>query len=258
MAMYVGKVVLRKIFKSLKCSTKYDCISHSRLLFSDADLKLDRYLRQRIFKVDELGDSGKDSILKKLESVSSPSEAKCSLYEFIDLIYIAESKDLPILKAVMQLISKSDVNNIENFNFGASLLRFCYYLGLPTEAYDMYKDPVLNNFLNDNTSHKILMDMLYKQKDYHKVLDVFKGLKRFNIDCITLALAAYYHLDTEESFNSAYELVYKLHDQSHLSRRGLLFFSMLCINQNKPAEALKALEISKGNNLTLNVQLKMY
>ncbi|KAK0052013.1 pentatricopeptide repeat-containing protein 2 mitochondrial-like isoform X1 [Biomphalaria pfeifferi] len=235
---------------------KYLNKNDRRQLFSEADLKLDRFQRQRVFKKDEFGVTGKNTILKKLECVQTSTDAKSNVYSLIDLIHIAENKeDLHILKRVTQLISKSDINTIENFSFGASLLRLYYYLGLPIVAYEMYKDPACHEFLSDNTCHRILMDMLYCHKYYNETLDVLRGLKKFNIDCVTLALASCYHINTEESFLKAHSIVKNNKEEHVFSRRALLFYSMLCIRQNKPDQALQILTLVKENNLSKNIKL---
>lgn len=66
-------------------------------------------------------------------------------------------------------------------------------------------------FFDDITSHKILMDFLFKSKQYEHVLDVYAGLKSFNIDCVTLAMASYYHIVRTNRFFYFifYEVIYK-------------------------------------------------
>ncbi|CAL1547732.1 unnamed protein product [Lymnaea stagnalis] len=236
--------------------SRLNIISVYRTLLSEADTKIDRYWRQRIFKADELGTSGKSTLLQKLSNVKSPLDAKLCAYEIIDLIHVADTKqEVILLENLLCLLSESGITDIENFNFGASIIRLYHYLGLPEEAYALFKSHKCKEFLMDNTCHKVLMDLLYNHKQYQKVLDVFASLQKFNIDCITLALGAHYHINTEESFEAAQKLIKDYLKNYSLSRRAIMFYCMLAIQQNHPKEALQALNNCQPNNVTFNMKL---
>ncbi|CAG5120270.1 unnamed protein product, partial [Candidula unifasciata] len=229
-----------------------------RTLLSDADIKLEGYLRQRIFITDLLGPAGKASLLGKLTDVKTPKEAKHLSFKIVDFLHLAETKpELAELERVFQLLSVPD--DVEkSFNFGASLLRLYHHLGEPDRAYSLYKNPVCKVLLSDNTCHKVLMDLLYKHGHYYQVLDVYTSLQAFNIDCVTLAFGAFYHINTPESYEAAENLVKELLQKHTLSRRALLYVIMLSVNQNHPASALEMMKKLRADNLILNIMLMCY
>ncbi|XP_059145473.1 pentatricopeptide repeat-containing protein 2, mitochondrial-like [Physella acuta] len=256
MATSIGRQKLGSIILNHKNSMQ--CL-FCRTLLSEADTKLDRFLRQRLFRIDVLGTAGKASLVEKLNKIQTPAEAKVATYDIVDLIHVAESKtDILLIEKLTEFISQSDVVDIENIHLGASVLRLYSYLGLPTEAYALYKNSLCSKFFDDITSHKILMDFLFKSKQYERVLDVYSGLKSFNIDCVTLAMASYYHINSTESHAACYKLAHNLMQEHNLPRRALLYAAMLAINQNKPKDALKILERCKEYIVILNMKLICY
>uniref|UniRef100_A0A0B7AF01 Pentatricopeptide repeat-containing protein 2, mitochondrial n=2 Tax=Arion vulgaris TaxID=1028688 RepID=A0A0B7AF01_9EUPU len=102
------------------------------------------------------------------------------------------------------------------------------------------------------------MDLLFKHRQYDLVLDVYTGLQRFNIDCVTLALGAHYHINTPESAEAARNMIRVLMQQYYLSRRALMYAAMLFLKQNLPHVALETLKHCREGTLVFNLQLMCY
>ncbi|KAK3791169.1 hypothetical protein RRG08_025024 [Elysia crispata] len=177
-----------------KCCRQFSN-SGTLMLLSYSNLGMDHYLRQRIFKTDDLGPNGKEMLLNRLGKTKTVTESSLVALDLNDLIHVAESKlELYEVERLVCLISGSSVTAVSSLRFGASLMRLYHHLNCPKQAYNIYKYDVCRDILGDNTCHKILMDLLYKNQQYHLVLEVFETLRHFNIDCSTLAFGAYYHI----------------------------------------------------------------
>ncbi|RUS81037.1 hypothetical protein EGW08_011203 [Elysia chlorotica] len=215
---------------------------------------MDHYLRQRIFKTDELGPNGKEILLNRLHKTRSAREPASSVaFDINDFIHVANSeRDLQELERHTRLMSS--VAAVSTLRFGASLMRLFHHLNCPEQAYSIYKNDVCRDLLGDNTCHKILMDLLYNNQYYHQVLEVFDTLRHFNIDCATLAFGAHFHINTAGSAQSCILLLNKLHSH-RLSQRALHFAAMLCLNQHLPDEAIKCLKLFKKNSLSSNLEM---
>ncbi|XP_005093464.1 pentatricopeptide repeat-containing protein 2, mitochondrial [Aplysia californica] len=226
-----------------------------RTLLSDPSLKIDHFAKRRIFQVDLLGKDGKAKLAKKLQTMSSSDEARHATHDIVDLLHCADVEDIPLINNLILLVSDPDVVQSRAFNFGVTLIRLYHFLNLPEEAHSVYSNPECLLLFQDATSHKVLMDLMYKNKLFTQVVEVYSMLKHFNIDCVTLVLGALYHLNTPDCLEKAQDIVKDVCQHHVLSRRAIIFVALLSLNQNEPDFALEILKQSKDSVLVTNVKI---
>ncbi|GFO34186.1 hypothetical protein PoB_006069100 [Plakobranchus ocellatus] len=181
----------------------YNMIS-KRALLSDTSLGMEHYMRQRIFKSDELGSCGKELLLQKLQEVRSVAESPLVAYDITDLIHVAHSEtELNELERLVCLISASCVTHVSSLRFGASLMRLYHHLNNPERAYHMYKKKGMTEEAQECLKHcrknNLSLNLeLMCLAQFMRVKDVLAKLQRAEVesDDMTDPLSTRLYADT--------------------------------------------------------------
>ncbi|XP_023219348.1 pentatricopeptide repeat-containing protein 2, mitochondrial-like, partial [Centruroides sculpturatus] len=115
------------------------------------------------------------------------------------------------------------------------------------------KNQELEGFFDQISSYHIAMDLLFVNKRYQDVLDVYDVLRnkqlygtRYPRDCVVLALASCYKLNTPESYNYSINLLKLAREVgANILRKGITFASALALAQciNNKHHYLRSAEV---------------
>jgi pentatricopeptide repeat domain-containing protein 2 len=229
------------------------CVVGRRYLFSAEILGLDNYKRQKLSMSEKIGGMKEKFCSRMAEYVKTSQSNTIFTEDLKSMVYIAESD--AELDITLQMVRRFHLQNSDlrfsNFVFGPLVMRLLHMLNKPDEAYQLFTDKGLSGFFDQMSSFVILMDLLYDSKRYGQVLEVMDIVKdkqlggfKYPMDCVTLAVASCYQLNTPESFKKLTSLIKDTGGAvGSVSLRSSIYASMLALTQGKPDVALELLSI---------------
>ena len=118
------------------------------------------------------------------------------------MVHLSEKDDLNLLEQMIKKFSsQSKEVRFGNFVFGPPVMRLLYFLKEDDQALKLFKDDSLNGFFDQLISYQLLLDLLYEQKRYQNVLDMFDVIKsrqvqggRFPKHVLVITFAACYKM----------------------------------------------------------------
>ncbi|GAB0094645.1 pentatricopeptide repeat-containing protein 2, mitochondrial [Sergentomyia squamirostris] len=231
------------LLKNFPCWTSVDC----RTLYAPATLGIDSF-RLVQEKIRTQFTNMTDRFRKKMTEFSDESSTNMIFTEDLkNMIHLAENRkdDLDLVqKMVMKFYRNNKEMRFGNYVFGPVLMRMYYCMNVVEDPLKLFKNPDLEGFFNQVLSYQILMDMLYEQKQYQDVLDLYSSCKAPNLEgsrhLVMLVMAACYQLNTPES------LKYAMNVRSNMTqagkepmRKASTFIAGLALKQNNPGMALE-------------------
>lgn len=202
----------------------------------------------------------KDKFFQRISQYfNSDNPAMVFTEDLKHVAYLCEDKDSDI-ELVVKMMKRFNQQNKElrfgTFVFGPVALRLFYHLKKPDVVLQLLKDEELDGFFDQFSSYQIAMDLLFKEKRYQDVLDIFKSMQqkqlygtKFPRECVVLALASCYKLNTRESYSYALKLIQEARSVGALIlRKGLAFAAMLAVNHNEPKVAMELLALAAQLN----------
>ncbi|KAL8615951.1 hypothetical protein ACOMHN_034627 [Nucella lapillus] len=266
--------------------SKSGSVSGKRHLFSSEILGVENFKRIRIFEQDRL--PSKSDFVERLSATCQGAKIRDRhvVGDLVKLIYTADdSREVSLATELLRQLYSNEAEqppgpadedthrqrleaegplSPKRFQFGPLLFRLLYVLKDPVRAQSLYKDKDLQWLFGNTTCHLILMDLLYDGGRYQQVVDTFTTLQRLGVsarftpDCTTLAMAALYQLNSEESCERMKQLVQEVKAQDQaLSRRCLLFAAALALRQGEASLALDIAQslISPNEAVFKNIKL---
>jgi len=174
--------------------------------------------------------------------------------------------ELNIAKKMINRYASQESLRVGVFQFGPVIMRMLHHSKKPDLALELFNNQT--GFFAQMSSYLVLMDLLYEEGMYDKVLETFdkvaenmKQLDRFPRDCATLALAACYQQGTSESCTRAEAILSKCSDMSvDIPVRGKVYAALLSMQQGKPEDALEILTVANEQRFiaVLNVKAIAY
>ncbi|CAN7945603.1 unnamed protein product [Ixodes pacificus] len=272
MAAAVGKHVsaTRVLNSFTKLYSSYFQLSHTRSLYGASFLGLDKYLEQRERTRQQFTGS-KDKFFQRISQYFNAEGAGTGMVFTEDLkhvVCLCEDKEEDI-DLVIRMMKRFNQQNKElrfgTFVFGPVALRLFYHLRKPDIVVQVLKDEELDGFFDQFSSYQIAMDLLFKEQRYQDALDVFASIQnkqlygtKYPRECMVLALASCYKLNTREHYEYAVRLVQEARSVGALVlRKGLAFAAALAINHNEPKVAMELLALSAQLNYITVLNLRM-
>nr|XP_022920793.1 pentatricopeptide repeat-containing protein 2, mitochondrial-like [Onthophagus taurus] len=237
-----------------------------RTLYSEAALGLDSFEYQKNRVRTQISDVEEKFRTKMSEYVTENSKNIIFTEDLKNMIYLAKEGDVDlVVKMMKRFNSQNKELRFGNFIFGPVVMRMFYKLNKPNEALECYKSPELTGFFDQLMSHQVLFDLLYENKMYNEMLDLYNLVKEKQIESlkwarslVVLTMAACYKLNTEESLEFAIKLWKDISQVGNLAaRRSITFCAALMINKGKPEIALEILSSLKNQNYTTVRNLKV-
>lgn len=280
MKYLVKQLLWKKINQGTRLTCKPTC---RRLLMADVTLGLDRFRKNvaktsSSFKKDNVR---KDIIFKNQKTI--PEDEVDS--HLLNMIYIATTDEeakvcAEIANRTQYMYNRpripSKPTKSDPFNYGPLLMRMLHNLGKPHLAVSFMEDEDLKEMLHHPTTCLIYLDLLYEAGLYEKVVEfyentfkeIFKRAKRkqksaglllYDMNHTTLAVAALYKLNSQESLQKVVNLFKgKFHDdEGFLSNRTRAFAAALALNQNEPELALDFIDVAEIKPSVFNKSLKI-
>ncbi|XP_065202287.1 pentatricopeptide repeat-containing protein 2, mitochondrial-like [Planococcus citri] len=223
-----------------------------RQLYSSASIGVEDYIAARK-RYDENFELNASRFRKKMQEVCRDDAPPTSLIFTEDLkqmVHIAKDNSEDV-ELVEKMLSKFHAQNSHlrfgSYVFGPVVMRMFHYLNKPDEALKAYKDDKMNGFFDQLSSHIVLMDLLFNNKMYYDVIDVYKIMVSKQLSfgthpksVMVLVFGAYYKLNTPEHYDEAVQLFNKLNERGHSPlRRVTTFMAALALNQNNPHLSLE-------------------
>lgn len=140
--------------------------------------------------------------------------------------------------------------------FGPVVMRMFYHLNQPDQMLQALKMSDLDGFFDQLSSYQLAMDLLYENERYQDCLDVFIDLQekrltgvKYPRNCLTIALAACYKLNTPESYERMMNILEGTEEYgTNVNLRTILFAATLALKQNNPHICLEI--IARANTVT--------
>ncbi|XP_037083376.1 pentatricopeptide repeat-containing protein 2, mitochondrial-like isoform X1 [Pollicipes pollicipes] len=229
-----------------------DAVSqHARTLFGAGRLGVDEYRQRRTQVGRRLADS-KDELHQRLEKFASGLERMAFSEELRQLVHVAEAEEqdqVLLTRMITRLHSQASSVRFGSFVFGPVVMRMYWHHQLADQALQAFRNPELDGFFDQLTSFTLLLDLLYKQGRYQDVLDTFDEVQtrqlhgsKYPADCVALAMAACYQLNSAASFEYVRDLLLRLEEVGHAtSPRAVALAAALLLRQGAPDEALRLL-----------------
>lgn len=238
-----------------------------RSLFSNEILGLENFKTHRELVGEKLGDLKSKFPDRMREYVAANKE--CIIYtdDLKSMVYITENdNDIDILDTMIKKYhEQSGRSTFSTFVFGPIILRMFHFLNKTEKALELFKDTTLGNFLKQTTSYVIMMDMLYEERRYEDVVELFELYihdmppdYQYPVDAMTITLAALYRMNNQGSYARMVQVIEAtVKMNSKLSMRSCLFAAMLAINQGEPSSALEMLSQQPRGDIGVLANVKI-
>jgi pentatricopeptide repeat domain-containing protein 2 len=244
----------KSLVKQGLCFTKViQNLLYKRNLYERAAIGLDKYEFFREKVDNQFPESDKQMFRDRMNSFADPESNSLifteDLKQIVHMINDNET-DLTLVQKMMKKYNKQNQGlRFGNFTFGPVVMRMYYYLNKPDIALQVFNDPEMDGFFNHLSSYQILMDLLFINEKYDKILDVYKTIQvkqlqiaKFPKGVMMLVFAACYKLNTTESFEYACKLWSDQQEAGHSPiRKTITFFAANAINQSSPHIALEVI-----------------
>ncbi|XP_058835981.1 pentatricopeptide repeat-containing protein 2, mitochondrial-like [Topomyia yanbarensis] len=260
--------MLRKSLLTLVRQSECANIVNTRSLYSASVLGLDGYQNYRE-KTKTQHMHNVDSFKRKMREFVDGSATNMIFTEDLkNIVHLVENTPED-KKLLLDMIDKYNSQGQElrfgNYIFGPVVMRALYFMKDPQLALQLIKDEKYNGFFDQFASYQVLGDLLYEHGLYPQVRELFDLIKarqvqsgRYPKHSITLAFAACYKENSQESFQYAMSLWKELNAVGHLPmRKATAFAAALALNHNQPGIALEIIAtLTRGNYVTIR-QIKV-
>lgn len=229
----------------------------SRSLYTETALGVDNYIIGREKIKQQFTEQNEQKFREKMQEFSSDKPGNMIFTE--DLKHMAHlvSKTPEDMDLINKMLLKYNSQNKELrfglFVFGPVIMRMFYHLNEVDAALKLFKDPNMEGFFDQLISFQLILDMLYENKRYEEVLEIFDFIRskqiqggRYPKHSVVLAFAACYKLNTPNSFEYCTTLWKNLAEVGHMPmRKAATFAAGLAVEQNAPEVALEILSTIK-------------
>lgn len=240
----------------------------TRSLYGPAVLGIDKYLEQRERTKQQFTDTKEKFFQRISQYVNAEGTGMVFTEDLKHVVCLCEDteEDIALLIRMMKRFNQQNKElRFGTFVFGPVALRMLYHLKKPDVVLEVMKDEELDGFFDQFSSYQIAMDLLFKEKRYQDVLDIFDSIQakqlygtKFPRECVVLALGSCYKLNTRESYEYALRLVKEARSIGALVlRKGLAFAAALAINHNEPKVAMELLALAAQINYITIRNLRM-
>lgn len=230
--------------------TQVPCTGY-RHLFSAAALGIESYEEKRE-KVSIEFKNLQDKFRQRMQQVlQSGNQSLIFTEDLKNAVHLAECED--DMSLVIGMAKKFNSQNVGLrfgvYIFGPVVMRMFHYVNQPQYMLQALKSKELEGFFDQIASYQLAIDLLYKGGLYQDAIDIFEELqeKRLNgikypKNCLTLAMAACYKINTPESYQKMIEIFEGSQEYgTHLNARIISFASALALNQGFPHISLEIL-----------------
>ncbi|XP_022184738.2 pentatricopeptide repeat-containing protein 2, mitochondrial [Nilaparvata lugens] len=234
-----------------------------RCLFSQAALGVDAFLRAKEKTKSLFIQIDKKFKQKMVDFTSEDSKNMVFTEDLKNMIFLAENDDFDI-ELVEKMTLKFNNQNKElrfgTFVFGPVVMRMYHSLNRPFEALKVFKNPELDGFFDQIMTYQVLMDLLYCNKMYDEVKEVFEIIKskqvmgiKFHRNTVVLVSAACFQKNTPEDWTYLKNLWLEMNEASHTPMRKTITYSAaLAIQQDDPHSAVELLaKVPNQNYVTI-------
>jgi len=245
---------LSRIFSYKTIASNY--LNQSRSLYSLNSLGIDGYIEKQEKVKQYFTNDGADKFREKMNSLLENNQSMVFTEDLKHMLHLANNNDvdLVLLEKMLRLFTKQNKETrFGNFIFGPVVMRFFYHINNADVALKLFKDPEFEGFFDQLISYQILADMLYEQRRYQDIIDVYQIIKSKQIQdgmypkyVLILVFAACYKENTPESFKFATDLWAEINTVGHVPlRRSITFAAGLALKQNAPHVALEIIAAAK-------------
>ncbi|XP_043491889.1 pentatricopeptide repeat-containing protein 2, mitochondrial-like [Polistes fuscatus] len=155
------------------------------------------------------------------------------------------------VKMIYKFNSQSSDLRFGNYSFGPVIMRAFNYVGKPDIALSTFLDPKLASFYDQSTSYSVLVTLLYNNKMYSEVRQVYDIFKSRCVDLqnvpripVIVTAAACYQENTPESFNYLLNVWKELSQHNFPPlRRFITLLGGLALKQNSPQITLELMSL---------------
>lgn len=214
----------------------------------------------------------KDKLIKFRQKISDTVDDKNeqSLIfseDLLEMMHIAEptDSDLTLINKMLIKYQKQNARlRFSTYGFGPVIMRMYHYFNKPEEALKVYNTAELDGLFDQLSSHLVLMDLLFKNKMYNEIVDLYKVIRDKQLSfgkhpkCLMILLfGALYKINTEEAYNYMLTLWKELIEGEHTPlRRVSCFAAALALNCNNPHICLEILSSVNNQNFIIVRSLK--
>lgn len=182
-----------------------------------------------------------------------------------------KQEEIDLLKEMIRRFNSQNKDlRFGSFIFGPVVMRLLHNFKKSDVALELLNDPACAGFFDQMTSYTILADMLFENKNYEQVLDIYESVKakgifdaKFPRDLITAYMASAYLLGSKEAFERTKSLVHNVRSEGgFLTSRSISFFAALALKHNDPDASFEALSVLRilaplPRNLKLIAQCRL-
>lgn len=241
----------------------------SRSLYSETALGVDNYIIGREKVKQQFSSLNEDKFREKMNEFSSDKAGNMVFTEDLKNMVHLINKTPEDMELIEKMLYKYNSQNKELrfglFVFGPVIMRMFYHLNEVDRALKLFKDPNMEGFFDQLISFQLLLDLLYENKRYDEVLEIFDFIKskqiqggRYPKHSVVLAFAACYKLNTPQSFEYCTKLWKDLAEVGHIPmRKAATFAAGLALEQNSPQIALEILSTIKDQSYVSVRNLKL-
>lgn len=197
-----------------------------------------------------------DSFRKKMKEIVEDENSIVFTEDLKAMSHLVTSNpdDIDLfVKMIYKFNSQSSDLRFNNYSFGPVVMRAFNYMSKPDVALSTFLDPKLASFYDQNTSYSVLLTLLYNNKMYSEIRQVYDTFKSRssavqNAPKIPLIItaAACYQENTPESFNYLLN-IWKEFNQHKFPpfRRFITLLAALALKQNSPQITLELITLLK-------------
>ncbi|XP_057374960.1 pentatricopeptide repeat-containing protein 2, mitochondrial-like [Daphnia carinata] len=240
-----------------------------RSLYTAESLGLDGFAASRSkTAVNFHGSQMKEKFRSRMQEFVAPDSTSLIFTDDLKtMINLAEKnpEDIKLLELMIEKFHNQSTGlRFGTFVFGPVIMRFFHSVNQPNEVLALLRNPKTVSLFDQFMSYQIAMDLLLRNKMYNEVMEVFAIAQgrsiqdnKFPKNCVILAMAALYRMNTPESYEKMKALANAASDAGHVPmRRSLTYAAALALNQNDPQLCLNLLAPSKQQNYVTVRNLK--
>lgn len=241
----------------------------SRTLYSETALGVDNYIIGREKVKNQFTEQNELKFREKMKEFASDKPGNMVFTEDLKNMVHLINKTPEDMELINKMLQKYNSQNKELrfglFIFGPVIMRMFYHLNEVDAALQLFKDPKMEGFFDQLISFQLLLDMLYENKRYEEVLEIFDFIRakqiqggRYPKHSVVLAFAACYKLNTPKSFEYCTKLWKDLAEVGHMPmRKAATFAAGLALEQKAPQIALEILSTIKDQSYVSVRNLKL-
>ncbi|XP_076622378.1 pentatricopeptide repeat-containing protein 2, mitochondrial [Colletes latitarsis] len=255
MAMSIRKLYKPNIGLINNIFSKTQVLSGTRFIYSEKSLGVTAYEHTRFLFHNQFV-SIEDTFRTKMEDVCTKESGVIFTEDLKAMLHLAQKSETEIInKMIEKYVQCDQTMKFGTYTFGPIVMRMFYYLNEPVAALTTFNNPALEGFFTQKTSYQILMTLLYNNKMYQDVKNIYEkllnsddhhGLLRF---CLVIAMVSCYKQNTPEALEDAikyWKMVKAMGFRP--SPRSTSLLAALALQQNSPQMALEILSTLDKQN----------